>query len=214
MDAIVRTAASARANAHAEMAAGQKKGHWVWWVFPTLRQRGGDMNSAVQKGADFQDVGEAISYAQHPELREQLLKTLQVADESFGKAAAAGKGKGPWRVLDKGFGHSSDGQWVSGPVDAFKAFCSCTLFAAVAHRLGDAPLKAAALKTLDHFTGDVVYTAGRKGTAGFVEAEGSTTSTRTVLKGHDQLTLALVGGDWDEIRSHSAVTQPAPAETM
>ena len=211
MDAIVRAAASARKTAHKEMEAGQKKGHWVWWVFPTLRHRGGDSNSGFQKGADLQDVNAAVNYAQHPQVRTQLLQTLQVADAAFGKAAAGGKGQGPWRVLDKGFGRLSDGQWVKGPVDAFKAFCSCTLFAAVAHRLGDAQLKTAALKTLDHFTGDVVYTAGNKGTAGFVDGEDS---SRTVLKGHDQVTLALVGGDWDEISGRSASTQPATAETM
>ena len=199
MDAIVGTAKRERAKAHAEMAAGEKKGHWVWWAFPTLKVRGGDMNSATVKGADIKDVDHAIAYAKHHELRKQLLETLRVADAAFAKAATGGKGQGPWRVLDKGFGRSSDGQWVSGPVDAFKCFCSCTLFAAVAHRLGDESLKGAALGVLAHFTGDVVYTAGRKGTAGFVDAEGSS-SARTVLKGHDEHTLALVGGtSWAEI---------------
>ena len=34
MDAIVGTAKRERAKAHAEMAAGEKKGHWVWWASP------------------------------------------------------------------------------------------------------------------------------------------------------------------------------------
>jgi uncharacterized protein (DUF1810 family) len=198
LDSVARTAANERTKAHAEMKAGQKKGHWVWWVFPTLKDRGGDMNSAFQKGADLPDVATAIAYAKHPELREQLLETLRVASAAFAAAEASGHGQGPWRVLDKGFGRSSDGQWVSGPVDAFKAFCSCTLFAAVAHSEGDEALKAAAIKTLSHFSGDIVYTAGKRGTAGFVDG-GSPEALRTVLKGYDSQTLAIVGGDWAQI---------------
>lgn len=193
LDAVATTAAAAREKAHQEMDDGQKKGHWVWWAFPTLRERGGDSNSACQRpNADLKDVEAAVAYAQHAALRTQLLETLSVADAAFRKAGS----QGPWRVLDKGFGRASDGQWVRGPVDAFKAFCSCTLFAAIAHRLGDAQLKAAALQTLTHFTGDIVYTAGKKGTAGYAE-DGS--DPRVVLKGYDAVTLALVGGDWSEI---------------
>ena len=149
----------------------------------------------------------AIAYAQHAELRQQLLETLQVADDAFRAAAAHGKGQGPWRVLDMGFGRSSDGRWVSGPVDAFKAFCSCTLFAAVGERVGDAVLKSAALQALSHFTGDIIYTAGKKGTAGFVP--GDAAELRTVLAGHDEITLTLVGGDWSTI-SGGAMQIPIP----
>lgn len=197
MDRIVAQAGAARVKAHAEMAAGQKRGHWVWWVFPTLKDRGGDGNSAFQNGADLADVVAAEAYAKHAELRKQLIETFDVATKAFQSAAADGKGQGPWRVLDKGFGRSSDEEWVRGPVDAFKCFCSCTLFAAIAHRLDDAPLKKAALQTLAQFQGDVVYTAGGKGTAGY----GANLSRRTVLEGYDKVTLTMVGGDWNEISS-------------
>ena len=36
LDAMVAPAGTARAEAHEEMADGQKEGHWIWWVFPTL----------------------------------------------------------------------------------------------------------------------------------------------------------------------------------
>jgi len=205
LERVAKTAAAARVAAHAEMAAGQKKGHWVWWVFPTLRARGGDANSAFEKGADLEDADAAVAYATHPRLRAQLLETLHVADAAFGKAAADdGQGQGPWRVLDKGFGRSADGVWIRGPVDAFKAFCSCTLFAAVGHRVGDAALQTASLRVLSHFTGDVVYTAGNKGSAGHMPGG---QSARTVLEGHDEPTLTFFGGaPWSEISASSIET--------
>ena len=194
LDKIAKHALAAREKAHAEMAAGQKKGHWIWWAFPTLKQRGGDEFSAMQRGADLKDVDAAIAYAKHPTLRASLLKTLSVANKAFDAASA--KGQAPWRVLDKGFGRASDGVWIHGPVDSFKAFCCCTLFAAVAHRIGDAELRSASMRVLTHFTGDVAYTAGKKGSSGFVEAA---KQTKVLLKGHDEVTLAIIGSDWREV---------------
>jgi len=80
---------------------------------------------------------------------------------------------------------------------AVKVFCCATAFAAVAHRIGDTELKQAALGTLQHFSGDVVYTAGGEGTSGYLVGG----EARNVLKGHDETTLRIVGGSWAEITS-------------
>ena len=66
LEAMVIPAGLAREQAHAELEAGQKEGHWIWWVFPTLKCRGGDMFSAQQSPtADLQSIEVAIAYAGH-----------------------------------------------------------------------------------------------------------------------------------------------------
>ena len=80
LDAMAAKAKPARDQALAELAAGQKRGHWIWWVFPTLAVRGGDMNSALQLrggGADLISVAEARAYVQHPALRSGLLESMR-----------------------------------------------------------------------------------------------------------------------------------------
>ena len=57
LDQIAAMAASAAPDALKELKAGQKKGHWVWWVFPTIAERGGDMNSAVQRARNGKPLG-------------------------------------------------------------------------------------------------------------------------------------------------------------
>ena len=194
-----------REAALAELAAGRKRGHWVWWVFPTLARRGGDANSARQR-ADLADVVEAEAYMRHAELRSGLLASFDAASAAFGAAAAGGAAqRATWLVLDSGFGRAADGVWVAGPVDAFKLRCSATLFGALAQRAGDAPLLEASTRVLAFFSaGGVVYTAAGRGTAGYsAPAEegaasgggggaSSAVSARNVLRGCDKPTLRLL----------------------
>ena len=77
-----------------------------WWAFPTLAERGGDMNS-MWTGADLGSVWEAAAYAAHTELRAGLLAVLRAASSAF----AAHASLGPYHVLDEGFGRSADGIW-------------------------------------------------------------------------------------------------------
>jgi uncharacterized protein (DUF1810 family) len=53
------------AGALAEMKAGQKTGHWIWWIFPQLRGLGTSHNSTYYGLAD--EV-EARAYLVHPVL--------------------------------------------------------------------------------------------------------------------------------------------------
>ncbi|KAJ8612118.1 hypothetical protein CTAYLR_002418 [Chrysophaeum taylorii] len=172
-----------------ELRAGSKQGHWVWWIFPTLGERGGDANSARQN-ADLASVEEAAAYVAHPRLRAGLLEALEAAATAFERHAT----QAPWRVLDAGFGRAADGKWIAGPVDAFKLRCCATLFAVLAAREKDTQLRAACLRVLATFKGDCVYAAGGPGTAGYVD---SLAARRNVLAGPDESTLEMLGvDDW------------------
>ena len=94
-------------------------------------------------------------------------------------------------------------------MDAYKLWCSATLFAAVAHQANDAEVRAAAVSTLRHFKGDVKYTPKGEGTAGYVAT--AKQQPTYVLTGPDQRTLALVGAradaaavDWSAVLDAAA----------
>ena len=158
------------------------------------------MFSARQNGADLASVAEAREYARHPELRPALIAQFEVLERAMNKH---GK-QAPFAVLDAGFGRSADGEWVRGPVDSFKVFCSATLFAVLAHEAGDDALRAAAVAVLGRFTGDVVYSAAGKGTSGHLDGA-SASSQRFVLQRADGPTLELLGQpDWEAVSSGTA----------
>ena len=50
-------------RALAELKAGEKTGHWIWWVFPQLKGLGTSHNSNFYGLAD---EAEALAYLQHP----------------------------------------------------------------------------------------------------------------------------------------------------
>jgi len=129
LEAIVEVAAHARQQAHKELSAGQKRGHWIWWVFPTLAERGGDQFSAMQHpDADLHGAEHVEAYAKHPVLRVQLLESFRTATAAFAKVTG---GQAPWKVLDSGFRRTADGVWVKGPVDS----CACQGFQEPAQHL-------------------------------------------------------------------------------
>ncbi len=63
------------AGALAEMKAGQKTGHWIWWIFPQLRGLGTSHNSTYYGLAD---EAEARAYLQHPILGARYQECLEV----------------------------------------------------------------------------------------------------------------------------------------
>ncbi len=56
------------AGALAELTAGRKMGHWIWWIFPQLRGLGTSHNSTFYGLAD---EDEALDYLQHPVLGQR-----------------------------------------------------------------------------------------------------------------------------------------------
>jgi len=57
------------AQVRAELAAGRKRTHWMWFVFPQLKALG---RSATAQFFGLDGADEATAYWQHPVLRERL----------------------------------------------------------------------------------------------------------------------------------------------
>lgn len=96
----------------AELAAGRKTSHWMWFVFPQLRALGRSQRSSFYGIAGRAEAG---AYMAHPVLGERLLQCTQLVLDVRGKSA----------------------HQIFGGVDEIK-LCSCmTLFEAVAPDEGD-----------------------------------------------------------------------------
>lgn len=91
----------------AELRAGCKTSHWMWFVFPQLRGLG---HSAMAQHYGLAGRAEALAYAQHPVLGARL-------KESMG-------------LLLAHRGHSAED--ILGEIDAMKLRSCATLFAQVA----------------------------------------------------------------------------------
>ena len=63
-------------TALAEMRAGHKEGHWVWYVFPQLAELG---KSAPAKWYGISGIGEATAYLAHPVLGPRLAEVTEAA---------------------------------------------------------------------------------------------------------------------------------------
>jgi uncharacterized protein (DUF1810 family) len=56
-------------RARAELAAGQKRGHWIWFIFPQLKGLG---MSAMSEEFGISSLDEAKAYIKHPILSVRL----------------------------------------------------------------------------------------------------------------------------------------------
>jgi uncharacterized protein (DUF1810 family) len=110
-------------TALAEIQAGRKLGHWIWYVFPQL---GGLGHSHMSQVYGIRDRDEAVEYLRHPILRSRL--------QAITSAVAAHVGRGV--RLEQLLGSS---------IDAQKLVSSLTLFGSVATNLetvGDTDIRA------------------------------------------------------------------------
>ena len=94
-------------RAVAELRAGRKVSHWMWFVFPQVEGLG---LSAMSQRYAISGLAEARAYLQHPVLGTRLVECATVLAGTDGKSAAE----------------------ILGPVDAMKLRSSMTLFAAAA----------------------------------------------------------------------------------
>lgn len=94
------------AAALAEIRAGLKLSHWIWWEFPQLRGLGRSKR-AMDYG--IKDLEEATSYLAHPVMGARLVE--------LSMALMMHRDKSPEAIM--------------GPVDALKLRSMATLFAAV-----------------------------------------------------------------------------------
>jgi uncharacterized protein (DUF1810 family) len=91
-------------QALAELRAGRKHGHWIWFVFPQVAGLG---SSDMSRYYAISGLEEARDYLAHPELGRRLVECAEALLELPGRDAIA----------------------VLGPVDAQKLRSSMTLFA-------------------------------------------------------------------------------------
>jgi uncharacterized protein (DUF1810 family) len=91
----------------AELDAGAKTSHWMWFIFPQLKALG---RSATALHYGLADANEALAYWQHPVLGPRLKDAFQ-------------------RLLAV---HGRSAREILGPVDARKLGSCATLFARVA----------------------------------------------------------------------------------
>jgi uncharacterized protein (DUF1810 family) len=106
------------AQVRAELARGSKQSHWMWFVFPQLKELG---RSATARHYGIASRAEAAAYLAHPLLGARLGECTELMLAVEGKSALA----------------------VLGPPDDLKFRSSMTLFAALA---GPASVYARALE--------------------------------------------------------------------
>ena len=100
-------------SALAEIRAGQKQGHWIWYLFPQLAGLG---RSSVAQKYEINGRAEAIEYLRDPVLSERLLTVTQAV------AAHATRGESLVHLMNS-------------RIDAQKLVSSLTLFESVAREL-------------------------------------------------------------------------------
>lgn len=123
-------AGGAHERALAELRAGRKRGHWIWYVLPQLEGLG---RSGTARLYGLRGVEEARAYVADPILRARLLEVVEAL-----RAHVAGQGA-------RGARESSLVRVMAGELDAMKAVSSLTLFEGI----GDPELAAACTAVLD-----------------------------------------------------------------
>jgi uncharacterized protein (DUF1810 family) len=126
-------------SALAEMKAGRKQSHWIWYIFPQVSGLG---SSSMSQTYAIRDRTEAIAYLRHPVLFARLLAITTVVASHVRKGAA----------LDRLMGSS---------IDAAKLVSSLTLFSDVARGLSESPTDANA--TLADLAEEVLIAAAAQG---------------------------------------------------
>lgn len=94
-------------TALAELRAGRKRSHWMWWIFPQIAGLG---RSDTARHYAIASANEARAYLAHPLLGPRLRACAEAVVAAPGSATA-----------------------IMGDIDAIKLRSSMTLFAAVAH---------------------------------------------------------------------------------
>ena len=126
LDRFVRAQEGDYERALAEVRAGRKRTHWMWYIFPQLEGLG---SSSMAKRYGIKSMEEARAYLEHPILSPRLVECMEAvlavegrtAHEIYGSpddlklrscatlfACVAGKGSVFDRVLEKYYGGERD----------------------------------------------------------------------------------------------------------
>ena len=104
-------------RAAAELRAGEKSGHWMWFIFPQIAGLG--LSETAQRYA-IGSIAEARAYLAHPVLGPRLRECARIVAGTEGRSA----------------------ERIFGPVDAMKLSSSMTLFAAADEEAGQSVFQA------------------------------------------------------------------------
>jgi uncharacterized protein (DUF1810 family) len=86
LERFVQAQEKSYAGALAELKAGRKTGHWIWWIFPQLRGLGTSHNSTFYGLAD--EV-EAKAYLQHPVLGARYRECVSIVHQHLSEGRVA-----------------------------------------------------------------------------------------------------------------------------
>ena len=100
-------------SALAEIRAGGKSSHWIWYIFPQIEGLG---RSSTARAYAIQDLGDACSYLRDPVLRDRYEEIVAAVTEQLVRGI---------RVKDL----------MGSRIDALKLVSSLTLFRAAAEQL-------------------------------------------------------------------------------
>jgi len=75
LDRFIQAQEKTYAGALAELRAGEKTGHWIWWIFPQLRGLGMSERSMYY---GLKDEVEAIAYLAHPVLGARYRQCIAI----------------------------------------------------------------------------------------------------------------------------------------
>jgi uncharacterized protein (DUF1810 family) len=98
----------------AEIRAGGKRSHWIWYIFPQIEGLG---HSSTARAYAMRDLGEACAYLRDPILRARYEEIVAAVSEQLSRGM---------RIEDL----------MGGRTDALKLVSSLTLFRAAAEQLG------------------------------------------------------------------------------
>jgi uncharacterized protein (DUF1810 family) len=98
LERFVQAQAPVFETALAELRAGRKRSHWMWFIFPQLKGLG---RSPTAQFYGIASLGEARAYLAHPELGRRLRTATRAALD------------GPEQGLDRLFGAPDDAKFIS-----------------------------------------------------------------------------------------------------
>ena len=81
---FVDAQATTYARALAELKAGRKESHWIWFIFPQIAGLG---SSAMNRRYSIGSLEEAVGYLAHPVLGPRLLECVDAVNALEGRSA-------------------------------------------------------------------------------------------------------------------------------
>ena len=84
LERFVQAQAADYERALAELRAGEKRSHWMWYVFPQIAGLG---QSAMSRRYSIKSVSEATAYLGHPLLGARLRECFAVVQMTAGRSA-------------------------------------------------------------------------------------------------------------------------------